>query len=170
MAAKTGTYTLIGSTTLSSATGTVTFSSVPQTYTDLILVSYRQQASAARLFLRFNNDGTTLYSDTWLSGEGATPYSGRNTTTSAISAGGIWNGTTTSTWATNITHVMDYSNTTTFKSTITRDSNDKGSTGTVEAMAGLYRSTSAITTVNVVGGSNFSIGSTFRLYGIEAAK
>jgi hypothetical protein len=65
---------------------------------------------------------------------------------------------------------MDYANTTTFKSTITRDSNDKAGTGTVEAMIGLYRSTSAITTVNVVGGSNFSIGSTFKLYGIEAAK
>ena len=40
MAAKTGTYSLIASTTLASATGTVTFSSVPQTYTDLIVVSF----------------------------------------------------------------------------------------------------------------------------------
>jgi hypothetical protein len=170
MAAKTGTYTLIASTTLASATGTVTFSSVPQTYTDLIIVSSRQQASAARLYLRFNNDGTSLYSDTWLSGEGATVYSGRDTSASAISLGGIWNGTTTTTWATNITHIMDYANTTTFKSTYARDSNDKSGTGTAEIIIGLYRSTSAITTVNVVGGSNFSIGSTFKLYGIEAAK
>ena len=170
MAAKTGTYSLIASTTLASATGTVTFSSVPQTYTDLIVVSFRQQASAARLYLRFNNDATSLYSDTWLSGEGATVYNGRDTSSTAISVGGIWNGTTTTTWATNTTHIMDYANTTTFKSTITRDSNDKAGTGTVEAMIGLYRSTSAITTVNVVGGSNFSIGSTFKLYGIEAAK
>jgi len=163
------TYEPIATQTVSSSTGTVTFSSVPQTYTDLILVSSRQQASAARLFLRFNNDGTTLYSDTWLSGEGATPYSGRNINTSSISIGGIWNGTTTTTWATNITHIMNYTNTTTFKSTLTRDSNVKGGTGTVEEMVGLYRSTSAITTVNVIGGSNFAVGSTFTLYGIKAA-
>jgi hypothetical protein len=163
------TYEAIATQTLSSVTGTVTFSSIPQTYTDLILISSRQQASAARLFLRFNSDTTTLYSSTYISGEGATTYSGRESTTSAISVGGIWNGTTTTTWATNITHIMNYTNTTIFKSTLTRDSNDKGATGPVEAMAGLYRSTSAITTVNVVGGSNFAIGSTFTLYGIKAA-
>jgi len=163
------TYEPIATQTVSSATGTVTFSSVPQTYTDLILVSSRQQASAARLFLRFNSDTTTLYSDTWLSGEGANTNSGRDTGQSQISIGGIWNGTTTTTWATNVTHIMNYTNTTTFTSTLTRDSNDKGSTGTVEAMVGLYRSTSAITTVNVVGGSNFAVGSTFTLYGIKAA-
>lgn len=163
------TYEPIATQTVSSATGTVTFSSVPQTYTDLILVSSRQQASAARLFLRFNNDTTTLYSDTWLTGEGANAFSGRDINTSSISIGGIWNGTTTTTWATNITHIMNYTNTTTFKSTLTRDANNKGSSGTVEAMAGLYRSTSAITTVNIVGGSNFAVGSTFTLYGIKAA-
>jgi hypothetical protein len=163
------TYEPIATQTVSSATGTVTFSSVPQTYTDLILVSSRQQASAARLFLRFNNDTSSLYSDTWLSGEGATPYSGRNTGQAALSIGGIWNGTTTTTWATNITHIMNYTNATIFKSTLSRDSNVKGSSGTVEEIAGLYRSTSAITTVNVVGGSNFAVGSTFTLYGIKAA-
>ncbi len=163
------TYEAIATQTLSSATGAVTFSSVPQTYTDLILVSSRQQASAARMFVRFNNDTAGLYSDTWLSGEGATAYSGRDTGQSGISIGGIWNGTTTTTWATNITHIMNYTNTTTFKSTLTRDSNEKAGTGTVEAMAGLYRSTSAITTINIFGGSNFAIGSTFSLYGIKAA-
>jgi hypothetical protein len=162
------TYDAIATQTLTSATGTVTFSSVPQTYTDLILVSSRQQASATRLLLRFNNDTSSLYSDTWITGEGANPFSGRDTG-NAISIGGIWNGTTTTTWATNITHIMNYTNTTTFKSTLTKDANDKNGSGTVEAIVGLYRSTSAITTVNVVGGSNFAIGSTFTLYGIASA-
>lgn len=162
------TYYPIATQTVTSATGAVTFNSVPQTYTDLILVSSRQQASAARLFLRFNNDTSSLYSDVWLTGEGANPFCGKDSNQSLISIGGIWNGTTTTTWATNITHIMNYTNTTTFKSTLTRDANDKNGSGTVEMMVGLYRSTSAITTVNVVGGSNFAVGSTFTLYGIKA--
>jgi hypothetical protein len=163
------TYEPIATQTVTSAVGTVTFSSVPQTYTDLVLVSFRQQASAARLYLRFNGDTSSLYSDVWLSGEGATAYGGKDTGQSLISIGGIWNGTTTTTWATNITHIMNYTNTTTFKSTLTRDANDKNGSGTAEGMVGLYRSTSAITAVNVVGGSNFAVGSTFTLYGIKAA-
>lgn len=163
------TYEPIATQTVTSAVGTVTFSSIPQTYTDLVLVSSRQQASAARLYLRFNGNTSSLYSDVWISGEGASAFSGKDSGQSAISIGGIWNGSTTTTWATNITHIMNYTNTTTFKSTLTKDANDKGSSGTIEAMIGMYRSTSAITAVNVVGGSNFAVGSTFTLYGIKAA-
>ena len=163
------TYEPIATQTVTSAVGTVTFSSIPQTYTDLVLVSSRQQASAARLYLRFNGDTSSLYSDVWISGEGASAFSGKDSGQSTISIGGIWNGSTTTTWATNITHIMNYTNTTTFKSTLTKDANDKGSSGTIEAMIGMYRSTSAITAVNVVGGSNFAVGSTFTLYGIKAA-
>jgi hypothetical protein len=163
------TYEPIATQTVASTTGAVTFSSIPQTYTDLMLVSSRSQTSAARLYVRFNNDTSNLYSDVWLSSDGANAFAGKDTGQSGISIGGIWNGTTTTTWAANITHIMNYRNTTTFKSTLTKDANDKNGSGTVETMIGLYRSTSAITTVNVFGGSNFAVGSTFTLYGIKAA-
>ena len=171
MAAKTGTYTLINSNTVSGgSTGTVTFSSIPATYTDLVVVCNFGLAGAARLYLRFNGSSATDYSDTWLTGEGATAYSGRDTTQNAITAGGAWNGSSTSLTASAIISIMDYANTTTFKSVLSRMANEKGGSGSVDATVGLWRSTSAITSVNVVGGNLFLSGSTFKLYGIEAAK
>jgi hypothetical protein len=163
------TYEPIATQTVSSATGTVTFSSVPQTYTDLILVSSRQQTARQPMALRLNNDTTSLYSGTILLGDGAAPYSRRTTSASSITIGGFWNGTTSTDWATNITHIMNYTNTTTFTSTISRDSNVFFS-GTVDTTAGLYRSTSAITTVSFLAiSTTFAVGSTFTLYGIKAA-
>ena len=68
-----------------------------------------------------------------------------------------------------IVNIMDYSNTTTYKTLINRNSHpEKG----VSATVSLWRNTAAITTVYLANGSggNFASGSTFKLYGIEAAK
>ena len=128
---------------------------------------------SGRFLLRFNGDSGANYSDTYTSGQGTTGYSGRDSGTgySAISMGGIWNGTTTTTWATNITHIFNYTNTTTYKTTLSRDANDKNGSGTVEAVVGLYRATPAsITSLTAIAsGGNFSIGTVMSLYGIAAA-
>lgn len=169
MAAKTGTYTLIASQTVSGgSTGTVTFSSIPQTYTDLVVVTNFGLGGAARLYLRFNGDTTSIYSDTWGTGEGATAYSGNDTNQNAMTVGGAWNGCSTSLTASAVISIMDYANTSTFKSVLSRLANEKGGSGSVDAVVGLWRSTSAITSVNVVGGNVFLSGSTIKLYGIEA--
>ena len=169
MAAKTGTYTLIASQTVSgSSTGTVTFSSVPQTYTDLVLVANFGLGGGARLYLRFNGSSATDYNDTWFTGEGATPYYGRDTSQNAMTVGGAWNGCSTSLTATAIISIMDYANATTNKSVLSKLANEKGSSGSVDTVIGMWASTSAITSVSVVGGNVFLSGSTFKLYGIEA--
>ena len=62
---------------------------------------------------------------------------------------------------------MNYSNATTYKTAISRF----GSSTYVVATAGQWRSTSAITTVSLKAGTSgtFTSGSTFTLYGIQAA-
>ena len=66
-----------------------------------------------------------------------------------------------------IIQLMNYSNTTTYKTWLVRGGNS--ATG-VEAMVGLWRSTSAITSLTFsLTASTFSSGSTFTLYGILAA-
>ena len=69
------TYTPIATQTLGSSAASVTFSSIPGTYTDLMLISFAQgQASGGdnRLVLQFNGDTATNYSSTYLIGNGTT--------------------------------------------------------------------------------------------------
>jgi hypothetical protein len=163
------TYEPIATQTVSgSSTGTITFSSIPSTYTDLIVVSNFGNAVAARLYLRFNGITTNTYSDTYITGTGGA-FSGRDSTQNAMTIGGAWNGFSTTLSATNILQVMNYANTTTFKSILSRSANDKGGSGSVDALVGLWQSTTAITSLSLIGGSNFLANSTFTLYGIKAA-
>ena len=170
MAAKTGTYTLISSNTLGSSASTVTFSSIPATCTDLILVVQASLTlNAGDLALQFNGDTATNYSMTYLTGTGAAASSGRETTKAYITC--EWNsGVTTSQGNTaHIVNIMDYSNAATYKTVLARGNH--ANTGT-DAVVGLWRSTAAINSVLIktANSQTFAAGSIFKLYGIEAAK
>lgn len=165
MAAKTGTYTLIASNTLSSGVTSLTFSSIPQTYTDLVLICNGSTSSNANNYLQFNSDTASNYSATRGSGDGTNPSSTNNTnqTQMLLDGFGYW----TSTYAGNkIIHILDYSNTSTFKTVLTRANSTVGT----DILAGLWRSTAAINTIKFNSDSTLQTGSTFKLYGIEAAK
>jgi hypothetical protein len=161
------TYTPI--TTLrinNSSTTTLDFTSIPQTYTDLVLVcSYG--LSAGDLYLRINND-TANYSDTELYGNGSTAG------VSALSnrSGYYLNdqGITRPGPATiSIVNFQNYTNTTTHKSVLWRSS-DSGVS--VETHVGSWRNTAAITSINFIiinVSGTITPGSQFTLYGIKAA-
>lgn len=163
MAAKTGTYTLINSTTSDGTSGSITFSSIPSTYTDLVIV-VNFSASATDAYMRFNSDTASNYSNTILGGSGSSAGSARSTNRGSIYLD--WSGFTLNSIKNNaIINIMDYANTTTYKTALIRF-NDSATT--VEAHVALWRSTAAINSVTILAGGNFTSGSTFKLYGIEA--
>ena len=168
------TYIPITTTTLTSSQASVTLGSggtLPQTYTDLVLIMNGQAGATDNpVRIQFNGDTGTNYSATNLRGTGSAVSSGRtNNNTSiypslstTIGTGYDWN---------NIVHFMDYANTTTYKTVLSRVNNVSGggSSGT-ELVAGLWRSTSAITSMVIfLDATTFSSGTTFTLYGIKAA-
>lgn len=158
------TYEKIATTTLSSTASSVTFSSIPSTYTDLVLVT-NPAASGGDIGMQFNTDTGTNYSYTVIKGNGTTAASVRSTNTSRLYM--VYDLTMATDFSLNsIAHIMNYSNATTYKSALIRS--NRASAG-VETMAGLWRSTSAINQVKVLGSVVFAIGSTFTLYGIKAA-
>lgn len=164
------TYEPIEAKTLTSSSSSVTFSSIPGTYTDLILISSAKMVSSAQdLRIRFNSDTASNYSQTYVSGDGTTTYSGRatNQTFSTIDNYGYID---TTNFNISIHHIMNYANTTTFKTTLSRSSN--ASTGT-DAIVSLWRKTpEAITSITLLPSGtsqNFATGTTFTLYGIKAA-
>jgi hypothetical protein len=166
----TPTYEPIATTTLGSNQATITFSSIPSTYTDLVIVSNFGTSTASYPYLRFNGDTGSNYSVTDLSGNGSSAVSARE-------SGGnkIWlsyNFELPTTLTSNlIVNVQNYANSTTYKTTLSRVNNAANGTG---AIVGLWRSTAAITslTLNMIKlgtGYDFTAGSTFTLYGIKAA-
>jgi hypothetical protein len=167
------TYTLISSTVLSSTTTTVTFSSIPQTYTDLVLRLSTRETPAGpttTFYLRFN--GTTSgYSDTYISTAAVTPpFSARNTGGAAFEIAADPAATATSnTFGSTEIYIPNYAGSTYKPVSAFSVSENNTSTSTdtdVRIDASLYSNTAAITTIAVVGAS-FVAGSSFYLYGIK---
>jgi hypothetical protein len=156
------TYEPIATTTLGSATATVTFSSIPSTYTDLIIIALAQtQYNGNYLGIQFNGDTGNNYSRTRLSGNGTSASSERDSSQPRINL----YAQPTSNFAVNIIHIMNYANTTTYKTVLART--DQASLST-NAYAGLWRSTAAINSITLRE-DNLQSGSTFTLYGIKSA-
>lgn len=158
------TYDSISTQTLAnSTTATVTFSSIPATYTDLVLVfNGARTTGAADIFLRFNGDTATNYSRTYVSGNGTSAASARGSNETAFNGGGYVQTVVGS----SIFQIFNYANTTTFKTVLARTNYTDVS---VSAYVGLWRATPAAINTILVGTSNFfTSGSTFTLYGIKA--
>ena len=165
------TYEAIATQTLAStSTATVTFSSIPSTYTDLVIVIIGANNGGSRIRYRFNNDSGSNYSRTSLTGNGssANSYQGSNNTEADLNVIG---GSTTMTYPmTIISNIQNYSNTTTYKTLISRFGSNDTTAAATEATVNLWRSTAAINRVDAIAqGGNWIIGTTISLYGIKAA-
>lgn len=163
------TYTPITTTTLASASNTITFSSIPATYTDLRLVIYAIGSQASwSFYTRYNNDSATNYSFTYINGNGTAASSGGNITQSAQNP---INGSSLTTTPALITEdIFSYANTAN-KTTLATVSNDKNGSGDTTSNVFLWRGTSAINRIDIIanGANTFASGTVVTLYGIKAA-
>ena len=160
------TYEPIATYTATGTPTSYTFSSIPGTYTDLILIGSAKRGNAGsgddNYNVTFNGDTGNNYSVTLLY-EGS-PYSTR----SANRANLNWMGATGSAdFIPSIVHIMNYANTTTNKTALGRWGGPSDSI--VRASVGLWRSTSAITSLTITPAQSIAANSTFTLYGIKAA-
>jgi len=164
------TYDKIATTTLGSAVASYTFSSIPGTYTDLVLASSCLGVTSTSFIecIRFNSDTGNNYSNTFAGGFVSSAGSNRNSNVSYIFVNHLNGYFTTGNPMTGITHIQNYSNTTTNKTVLSRGG---GAATDVDIIVGLWRNTSAITSITVFfqSSDNLQAGSTFTLYGIKAA-
>ena len=162
------TYEPIQTYTLSTAASSIDFTSIPATYTDLRVVLIGKTSSADYYRFRLNADTTSLYSITSLYGDGASVTSGRFTSSPSIY---VFNPTSTTIPTTYQIDLFSYAGST-FKTCLVSASGDKNGSGEVWRSVGLYRSTSAITQINLLaysGAVTLSAGTTATLYGIKNA-
>jgi len=162
------TYTPIYAQTLSSATASITFSNIPTTFTDLaVVINTGTSSSGQSVGMYFNGDTGSNYSSTEMWGTGSAAVSARLNNATFIRAVGRGIGTDTTLITTGLVNIQNYSNITTNKTSLIRS----GVSGGTIASAGVWRSTSPITSITFFGEgpSNIIQGSTFTIYGIKAA-
>lgn len=165
------TYKLIEAKTLGSAVANVTFSSIPSTYTDLLLkVSSRDSGSGTSktILLTFNNSGSG-YSNILLYGNGTSAISATSTRGTDIEyLYSVANGATANTFSNSEIYIPNYTSSNN-KSVSIDCVIENNATSTVTAMsAGLWANSAVISSIKLASFTdNFEQYSTFYLYGIK---
>lgn len=166
------TYVNIASQTLGANAASVTFSSIPATYTDLVLrMSVRQNYPSDFYYFQIRiNSITSGYSYTSVSGDGSTASSGRNTGLGfyrILSSNA--NTSTSNTFSNHEFYIPNY-NSSTNKPALEFSASETNATTAVQgAVAHLMSNTAAISSITILNPStyNFVTGSSFYLYGIK---
>ena len=153
----TQTYTPLATVTLGSSASTVTFSSIPATYRDLVLIIAGTYVTSQGLNLRMNSDTSNVST--------VRMYNTTSDTPSVFEV--AWGGAP----LTSVTQIMDYSATDKHKTTLCRwgTTGTGGATDYTLAIASRWASTAAINTLTLVPTSGtIPAGMSFSLYGIAA--
>jgi len=166
------TYTLIASNTLSSSAASVTFSAIPNTYTDLVLrVSSRNNdtGTSEGFLTQFNSDTSTNYSWRALLVGGGAPGSQGYSNQADIENRQAGNGATSNTFSSMEIYIPSYtaSQNKPVSSYYVIEKNVTDAYIGVEA--GLWRNTAAISSIKLFNNGSivFASGSSFFLYGIK---
>lgn len=150
----------------------IVISNIPQNYKDLmVVISHNtQQPGSIDDYMYFGQNGFsgTNYSVTRLHSDGSSGTSDRTTNSDGIYAAvrpafaaGLYGSATY--------HLLNYSNTSYFKTFIVRNAADKNGSGYAQLSVGTMRSTSAITALLIGGTGNYpGPGTTVIVYGIKA--
>ena len=163
------TYEKIQSTTLGSAQASISFTSIPSTFTDLRLTVTSVPSGSIQYGLRFNNDSSSLYSLTELVGNGSSAASDRDTNDTSLYFNYFTpTGSTIPAFMT--ADIFSYAGSTNKTSLLTWNNDRNGAGDIVIYTVGLYRSTSAINRLDIILTSGtMGTGTTATLYGILKA-
>ena len=160
----TPTYTPLATVTLGSTATSVTFSSIPATFRDLVLVGQfipTLDPVTDSFYIKMNGDTGSNYSYVRMTGNGSSAAS--------FSASGADNtgnaaGVMTTQQGNVIINLFDYSATDKHKTWLSR-----ANFGWVSAFAGRWANTNAVNSFAIsLNGTTFRVGSTFALYGIAS--
>lgn len=166
------TYEPIATYTFASAASTITFNSIPGTYTDLQIIGYFGDSSNggdSRLYL--NGDTASNYNmNRWWSNYNGTAIEGQI----LFSATGFWlsqNNANSTDFITSIVDINNYASTLMFKQcTIQNYQSGSSRAQTPTTIGGAWKNTAAVTSLTMTSNAgNFPIGSSFTIYGITKA-
>lgn len=170
----TGSYESIATVTVGSGgSSSITFSSIPATYTHLQIRGICKTDRADdndNVKMQFNGDTASNYSHHILLGTGSSVVAAATANASSILtiAGAAAN--VASVFGSGVIDILDYKDTNKYKTVRTLGGYESNSTGFIALQSGNWRSTSAITSITLAPniGSNFNQYSQFALYGVKS--
>lgn len=164
-----GAYESIATATGNGSSGTITFSSIPSTYSHLQIRLQVIASGGGGQALRLNGDTGSNYTRHYYGGNGSSTFASGSASQTSIFVGDDSGSTYLSTM---IIDIIDYASTTknkTVRSFFGRDANGSGS---VYLYSGLWVNTSAVTSVSLgqgLFGGIFDSGTVASLYGIKGS-
>jgi hypothetical protein len=171
----TNNYSSISTVTVGSGgASSITFSSIPSTYTHLQIRFLANNATNTYQKLQLNGDttGSNYYSHQLYgtgSATGASAFAGSSYNAIVTNGGGLGSG---SYFGAGIIDILDYANTSKYKTVRVLNGYDSNATSGLDQFinlgSGLWQSTSAITSITLFGNSyNYNQYSSFALYGVK---
>ena len=159
----------------SGGSATISFTSIPQTYTHLqIRFTARSAVSAANAacLVKFNSDTSSNYTNHQIYGNGSTAGSNNfgGSPRANMYLGQISGATATAgIFGVGIIDIIDYANIYKNKTARALNGQDSNGSGDIDFRSGAWMSTSAITRIDITEDSaaNFAQYSSFALYGIK---
>jgi hypothetical protein len=182
VAASTSSYESIATTTVGSGgTSTISFTSIPATYTHLQIrgvakgsVSYGGGGDS--ILMQLNSDTGFNYAQHFLKGNGSAASAGAGTSVSSINVGFITNNNTSvaNMFGAVVIDLLDYANTSKYKTVRSLSGADTNGTlsnnDEIDFRSGLWQSTSAVNAITFsIPSANFAQYSQLALYGIKGA-
>jgi hypothetical protein len=165
------TYTLIAHQELTSSQASITFSSIPQTFTDLLLVfSIRDASSFARsnAFIQVNSDSTVgNYTVRYLAGDGSSAFTQFDPNGMTEIPGSP---ATANTFGNTQYYLPNYRSSVAKSFSIDNIFEQNATTAVQKLTAGIYTPTSAVTSLRIISSlsANLVSGSSATLYGITS--
>ena len=166
----TSSFESIATATGTGSSGTITFSSIPSTYTHLQVRFNAIGTTSARIYMRFNGDTASNYNTHCLIGDGSSAFA-TNYAQAQMTIAQDGYGISTTYPNVGVVDVLDYLSTSKNKTIRVLTGMDKNATlGEVGLYSGLWRSTTAVNSITVrLDAGNFTTSSTVALYGIKGA-
>jgi hypothetical protein len=173
--APSGAYDSIATTTVGAGgASSITFSSIPSTYTHLQIRTLARDSranSATNLTIQFNGDTAANYADHVLYGNATTAVSGADVSqTSAVTIRAAGNNATANSFGAGIIDILDYANTNKYKTLRSLSGFDDNGSGQIWLISSLWMSASAINSITISPTTSPILQySSFALYGIKGA-
>ena len=167
-------YASIGTVTVGSGgASSVTFSSIPSTYTHLqvraLARSTESGSTNTNAFFQFNGDTGSNYSEHQLAGDGSSASaSGAASQVWAYTGLPTGNSSSANMYGALVVDVLDYASVNKTKTIKTLSGNDQNGSGYILLRSGAWYSTSAISSIVITpGGGSWQQYSSFALYGVK---
>ncbi len=169
--APSGAYDSIATYTVSSTDTSITFSSIPSTYTHLQIRGNVLATNDCVVGVQFNGDTGANYSAHVVRGDGTSASSGAEANGSRMYFGYnyVASGYSASVALAAVVDILDYANTNKYKTMRSLAGIDYNGAGKIHFESGNWRNTSAITSITLTSfsGQTFNTKTTFALYGIK---